>query len=183
MSKDKGSTVRPLRRLAQIAALSAVTLCVLAIANPLLAGPKKPMMKRNDTGLCKLILTLPAKKFQTGKPITFSLDFENISFEPLMIWKTHRWENYMVFVTDTKGKEPPLTEYGQDARKGFKSGNRDHNIRWFVQPGDTRSIVRDLDFSKNYKLEPGKYRVHVLYDEILEPQIRILSNRVSFEVK
>jgi RNA polymerase sigma factor (sigma-70 family) len=130
-------------------------------------------------------VTLPKEKFEVGEPIPVSYVVKNVSKEEQTIWHSGFWMNHLIVVEDAAGKEPPLTEFGQQCRRVFSpGGERWKNVAVKVAPGGEDAAYEKYDLAMLYDLsKPGRYAVQYVYEEKQGGwEGRLHSNAPPFEV-
>jgi RNA polymerase sigma factor (sigma-70 family) len=130
-------------------------------------------------------VSLLRDKFTVGDPIEASYLVKNVSKEEQTLWHSGFWPNHQVIVRDLAGKEPPLTDFGRQARRAFSpGGERTKNFPVKVPPGGEDATEGKLDLLRLYDLSnPGLYSVQYIYEEKQGGwEGRLPSNVVRFEV-
>jgi len=90
-----------------------------------------------------------------------------------------------VVVTNSRGKEPPLTELGQARRDAFApGGGRDKNSPLRLASGESYNDPTQVNLADLYRLTPGSYKVVVTYDDRQPPSpLRLTAEAVGFEIR
>jgi uncharacterized protein (TIGR03067 family) len=130
-------------------------------------------------------VSLAKQKYQAGEPIKVHYQVKNGSKEEQTLWSCGFWPNHLILVHDDAGKEPPLTELGQQRRQAFApGGERDKNVAVKVPAGDEDSAYEIYDPTTLYDLsQPGRYTVQYIYEEKQGGwEGRLPSNAAAFEI-
>jgi hypothetical protein len=130
-------------------------------------------------------VTLDKPKYMVGEPIKVTYRVKNVSEVNQVLWHSGFWPNHQVLVQDARGKEPPLTAWGQQGRRAFSpGGGRDKNFPLELKAGDEDATEGAYDLMKIYDLSrPGRYTVQYVYEEKQGGwQGRLPSNKADFEV-
>src|SRR5262249_19213000 len=112
-------------------------------------------------------VSLAKEKFPVGVPIEVKDVVKNVSKEEQTLWHSGFWPNHLVIVRNADGKEPALTEFGQQRRKAFSpGGERFKNVPVKVRAGGEDTAYEQYDLTKLYDLStPGRYTVQYVYEE------------------
>ena len=125
-------------------------------------GQCSRMQKVSPPGV-RLIITAEPTPLTVADPVVVHMSFENSSKQTFSLMDRFAERDFEVHVQDSKGKEAPLTEYGEKIRMSPYNDTMMHIISF--SPGD--KIGADEDIRKVYKLEiPGTYSVyacHLIY--------------------
>jgi uncharacterized protein (TIGR03067 family) len=130
-------------------------------------------------------VSLAEQKFPVGEPIEVKYVVKNVSKEEQTLWHSGFWPNHLVIVRNADGKEPALTEFGQQRRKAFSpGGERFKNVPVKVPAGGEDTASEQYDLTKLYDLAtPGRYTVQYVYEEKQGGwEGRLPSNEATFEV-
>jgi RNA polymerase sigma factor (sigma-70 family) len=130
-------------------------------------------------------VSLAKRKFAAGEPIEVKYVVKNVSKEEQTLWHSGFWANHQVLVNDADGKEPPLTEFGEERRKAFSPGGvRKKNSPVEVPAGGEDAAYEKYDLTKLFDLsKPGRYTVRYVYEEKQGGwEGRLPSNEAAFEV-
>jgi RNA polymerase sigma factor (sigma-70 family) len=130
-------------------------------------------------------VTLAKGKFEVGEVVPVKYVVKNVSKEEQTLWSCGFWPNHLILVHDAAGKEPPLTEFGQQRRKAFApDGERDKNVAVKVPAGGEAAAYEQYDLTKLYDLsKPGGYTVQYVYEEKQGGwEGRLPSNEAAFEI-
>jgi RNA polymerase sigma factor (sigma-70 family) len=129
-------------------------------------------------------VTLAKEKFAVGEAIEVKYVVKNVSKDEQTLWHSGFWPNHQILVKDADGKEPPLTEFGQERRKAFSpGGERTKNVAVKVPPGGEDAAYEPYDLTKLYDLtKTGRYTVQYVYEERQGGwEGRLPSNEAAFE--
>jgi uncharacterized protein (TIGR03067 family) len=131
------------------------------------------------------MVSLAKEKVESGEAIPVKYVVKNVSKEEQILWHSGFWPNHVIVVKDAEGKEPPLTQFGQQCRKAFSpGGERGKNAPVRVPPGGEDTAYEQYDLTKLYDLtKPGRYTVRYVYEEKQGGwEGRLPSNEAAFEV-
>lgn len=139
----------------------------------------------------RMVISLPAREF-VNQPLMLTYEFQNHSEKPIVFYQGDFGCNHAIVLKDANGNEPTLTKRGRYLKERFKNGLvRDQNLPVNVLPGKTSQAT--IDLAQYYELNPGRYRVKVLFREYANKDIKAItresmlieieSNGLEFEIK
>jgi RNA polymerase sigma factor (sigma-70 family) len=166
--------------------VNAVPVPAVAALLPGVAAPVPEEVIGPEVRGLRAKIMLPKERFAVGEAIPVTYIVKNVSQEEQILWHSGFWPNHLILVEDAAGKEPPLTESGQQCRNAFSpNGERKKNVRVPVAAGGADAAYEKYDLTSLYDLtRPGRYTVQYVYEEKLGSgwEGRLPSNVVTFEV-